>query len=115
MQSGRPPPPPGPAGFIRVPASHASAARTRRIRHSLGLWPGPGRRQLWKLSSQNVLRFFCGLSEAAEGSRCRSESRVTDHRRRIIMIMMFSNVTVSGLHNDLWILVTLGAGSARAQ
>ena len=40
-------------------------------RHSrLGLWPGPGRRQLWKLSSQNVLRFFCGLSEAAEGSRC---------------------------------------------
>ena len=25
-------------------------------RHSLGLWPGPGRRQpLWKLSSQNVL------------------------------------------------------------
>ena len=39
-------------------------------RHCLGLWPGPGRRQLWKLSSQNVLRFFCGLSEAAEGSRC---------------------------------------------
>ena len=37
-----------------------------RVRHSLGLWPGPGRRQLWKLSSQNVLRFFCGLSEAAE-------------------------------------------------
>ena len=30
-------------------------------------WPGPGRRQLWKLSSRNVLRFFrvCGLSEAA--------------------------------------------------
>ena len=39
-------------------------------RHSLGLWPGPGRRQLWKWSSQNVLRFFCGLSEAAEDSRC---------------------------------------------
>ena len=38
-------------------------------RHSLGLWPGPGRRQLWKLSSQNVLRLFCGLSEAAEDSR----------------------------------------------
>ena len=30
-----------------------------------GLWPGPGRRQLWQLSSQNVLRFFCGFSEAA--------------------------------------------------
>ena len=40
------------------------------FRHSLGLWPGPGRRQLWKLSSQNVLRLFCGLSEAAEDSRC---------------------------------------------
>ena len=25
-------------------------------RHSLGLWPGPGRRQLWKVSSQNVAR-----------------------------------------------------------
>ena len=37
---------------------------------SLGLWPGPGRRQLWKLSSQNVLRFFFGLSEAAEDSSC---------------------------------------------
>ena len=24
-----------------------------RKRNSLGLWPGPGRRQLWKLSSQN--------------------------------------------------------------
>ena len=32
---------------------------------------GPlGRRKLWKLSSQNVLRFFCGPSEAAEDSRC---------------------------------------------
>ena len=43
-------------------------------RHSLGLWPGPGRRQLWILASQNVLRFFCGLSEAAEDSRCISKS-----------------------------------------
>ena len=40
------------------------------IRHSLGLWPGPGRRQLWTLSSQNVLRFFCGFSEAADDSHC---------------------------------------------
>ena len=38
----------------------------------LRVWPGPGRRQprLWKLSSQNVLRSCCGLSEAAEDSRC---------------------------------------------
>ena len=44
-------------------ASWVSSPR-RRFRHSLpvGLWPGPGRRQLWKLSSQNVLRFFCSLS-----------------------------------------------------
>ena len=35
----------------------------------LRVWPEPGRRQLWKLSLQNVLLFFCGLSEAAEDSR----------------------------------------------
>ena len=40
------------------------------LTESHGVWPGPGRRQLWILSSQNDLRFFCGLSEAAEDSRC---------------------------------------------
>ena len=49
---------------VRASVHHSSRG------HSLGLWPGQGRRQLWKLSSQNVLRFFCGLSEAAEDSRC---------------------------------------------
>ena len=61
--------PPGPAGPGRPGRARHTGAPPGRVqvwppasesprpgrRHSLGLWPGPGRRQLWKLSSQNVL------------------------------------------------------------
>ena len=54
----------------RTPSAPGAGVQSRCAGHySLGLWRGPGRRrQLCKLSSQNVLRFSCGLSEAAEDS-----------------------------------------------